>query len=103
MMRIPFIVAGVAAAAVLMGINAYRKRNPLKNITTGELKIDSASNGLPVNVDVMVNTTAVRPGLYSLKDIQPVKRIKLPETLETKYPGFKILETKNADKVAVEI
>jgi hypothetical protein len=101
MMRIPFIVAGVATAAVLMGINAYRKRNLRKNITTGELKIDSAGNGLPV--DVMVNTTAVRPGQYSLKDIQPVKRIKLPETLETKYPGFKALATKNAEKVAVEI
>lgn len=93
-MRMPYICAGVTAAAVLLGINAYRKRNLRKNITTGELKIDNTGNHLPVNADVMDSTSAIGPGQYSLRDIQPAHRLNLTEKLAARYPGFKNFEMK---------
>jgi len=57
-------------------INAYRKRNLRKNITTGELKIDNTGNHLPVNADVMDSTSAIGPGQYSLRDIQTGSPLK---------------------------
>jgi len=103
MMRIPFIVAGVAAAFILAKITARKFKNLQKNSKTGDLKNDIIKAGHPVNTAVIDNTAALIAEQDSLKDIIHADRLRIPEKLEARYPGLKNLVLKTSNKVPVEV
>jgi hypothetical protein len=94
MMRIPFILAGVAAAFILAKITTRKLKNLQENSKTGDLNIDNIKAGHPVNSDFIDNTAALIPEQDSLKDIIHANRLRIPEKLEARYPGLKNFEMK---------
>ena len=94
MIRIPIILAGVAAAAILMRITSRRKKDTTESGKNESFKVYNIKPGVtikPVETDTRVTISQEK---QETDEIFQIKRLRLPEKLEAMYPGLKNIETK---------
>jgi hypothetical protein len=84
MMRLPVILAGVAAAVILMRITRRKPEKILESIVP-------ETSLKPVAADTMRSVETKR---QETEEIIQVKHLRAPRTLEAKYPGLRNMETK---------
>lgn len=92
MMRIPVILAGVAAALILMRITARKPKKFAENMVS-----EGSTKSIAADTTRSIELEKDEP-----EEIIQVKRIRVHEKLEAKYPGLKNFTVKKTDKVTVK-
>ena len=93
-MRIPVILAGAAAAIILARITYRKKKDTHEPGKIEEFRVDNIKPVVVMKTFAEDEMKALKPEKDGPEEIIQIKRLKIPEKLEARYPGLKNIEIK---------